>query len=52
MINYNAGVLRVTLGGTEVFNQAVTLPPFALIGWTAATGGLTDRHMITNVTFG
>jgi hypothetical protein len=52
VITYNAGIMRVTLGGTEVFNRAVPLPSNALIGWTAGTGGLTNRHMITNVTFG
>ena len=52
VITYTAGVLRVTLAGTEVLNQAVTLPPFALVGWTASTGAITDRHMISNVTFG
>jgi hypothetical protein len=52
VISYSGGVLHVTLDGTVVFNQTVTLPSSALVGWTAGTGGSTDRHLVTNAVFG
>ena len=48
------GILTVTLNGTQVLSQTITLPTNALIGFTAASGGLTDQHTITNtnITYG
>ena len=51
VISYAGGVLTVTYAGTVVLSTPVTLPSNAYIGWTAGTGGNTDRHMVTNVTF-
>jgi hypothetical protein len=52
VLQYAGGVLSVTYAGAVVLSTPVTLPPNAYIGWTAGTGGSTDRHMVSNVTFG
>jgi len=52
IITYAGGVLQVSVAGVVVLNRSVVLPPNAFVGWTAGTGGLSNRHMITNVTFG
>ncbi len=43
------GTLTVTIDGTLVLTNAVTLGPNVLIGFTGGTGGLTDNHQVTNV---
>ena len=45
-----AGRMTVTADGVTVLDQAVTLPPNVLPAFTAATGGATDQHTISNVT--
>ncbi len=51
LIRYSSGTLQVSIDGTLYVSQAVTIPPLAFVGWTAGTGGLTDRHLVKNVTF-
>jgi hypothetical protein len=46
-ITVTGGRLSAVVGGTRL-DSTITLPASALVGFTAATGGLTDRHMITN----
>ncbi len=43
------GHVKVSIDGAPVLDQAVAVPNQALLAFTAGTGGLTDRHMITNV---
>jgi len=43
-----AGVLTVTINGTQVLSKTVTLPANAYIGFTAGSGYYTDNHIITN----
>ena len=45
-----AGMLVVTVDGTQVLDTAVTLPLNALVGFTGATGALTDIHTVRAVT--
>jgi hypothetical protein len=46
----SAGHLTVAIDGAPpVLDSTLALPSSALVGFTAATGGLTDRHMVTNV---
>lgn len=45
-----AGVVTVTVDGAPVISRAVALPERVLIGFSAATGGLTNRHTVANVT--
>jgi hypothetical protein len=51
VVGYLGGVVIVTMDGTTVFTQSVPVPASALIGWTGGTGGQTDRHMVSNVSF-
>ncbi len=44
-----AGVLRVLVDGQTVLTRAVDLPPQALVGFSGATGGLTDVHRVCDV---
>ena len=41
--------LTVAIDGTNVLAVPVALPPSALVGFTGATGGATDRHQVSNV---
>ncbi len=41
--------LVVTMDGTQVLNYATTLPPYVLVGFTAATGGFNNIHQVQNV---
>lgn len=43
----SAGVLVVTMDGTQILSQAVALPPNVLVGFTGANGGSDDNHVIT-----
>ncbi|WP_051969321.1 choice-of-anchor D domain-containing protein [Kitasatospora azatica] len=44
------GHLQVSVDGTPVIDTAVQLPSPALVGFTAATGGLNDAHTVSGVT--
>lgn len=44
----SGGKVQVTLDGTVLFNQAMTLPPNAYVGFTGATGSGTDSHIVTS----
>jgi hypothetical protein len=46
----SAGTLTVSVDGTQVLTQAVTLPASAYLGFTGATGGLNNRHAISHLT--
>jgi hypothetical protein len=48
-ITVGANNLIVKLDGTQVFNTAVTVPANAYVGFSAATGGYTDVHAVSNV---
>src|SRR5207245_2110197 len=43
------GKLSVFVDGFAVFNLAVQLPPTVYLGFTGATGGITDVHSVSNV---
>jgi hypothetical protein len=42
------GVITVKVGGVTKLTSTLALPATAYVGFTASTGGLTDRHMVTN----
>ena len=46
------GTITVSIEGTQVLSQAVTLPSQALLGFSGGSGGLTDNHQVSNVTIG
>ena len=48
-IQVAAGVLTVKVGGVTKLTSTLALPATAYVGFTASTGGLTDRHMVTAV---
>jgi hypothetical protein len=48
--HYTAGHLTVALDGTPALDVPVTLPSTVLLGFSAATGGITDNHTISNIT--
>ena len=43
------GVITVKVGGVTKLTSTLALPATAYVGFTASTGGLTDRHMVSNV---
>ena len=43
------GAITVTVNGTDVIVQPVSLPPRVLVGFTGGNGGLADRHAVANV---
>lgn len=45
----DVGRIRVILDGRTVLDAAAPVPAVARLGFTAATGGLDDRHSILNV---
>jgi hypothetical protein len=47
---FTAGRVRVSVDGSQVIDAPATPPAQALIGFTAGTGGLTDRHVVRDVT--
>ncbi|MFB7452767.1 choice-of-anchor D domain-containing protein [Streptomyces sp. NPDC056194] len=47
-----AGRLVVLVDGTQVIDVALTLPKNVLVGFSGATGGLTDSHAVTGVRVG
>jgi hypothetical protein len=44
-----AGHLVVKVDGTQVLDTAATLPTNALVGFSGATGGVTDVHAVSNI---
>jgi hypothetical protein len=51
VLRYSGGVLQVSIDGVVYLTQTVSVAPLSYVGWTAATGGLTNRHRVTNVSF-
>jgi hypothetical protein len=49
VVDVDAGVMRVSLDGTQYLSQAVTLAPRVLLGFTGATGWVLDNHQVSNV---
>ncbi len=47
-VTYTGGVLTLILDGTTVLSNAITLPSSVLLGFTGATGGLTNDHIISS----
>jgi hypothetical protein len=45
----SGGTLTATVDGVTTISQQVTLGDRVLLGFTAATGGLTNRHAISNL---
>src|SRR5262249_31689464 len=48
-VTLQSGLITVFLDGTQVLQTAVTYGPQVLVGFTAATGFVTDRHAISNL---
>ena len=44
-----AGSLSIAIDGTTVLTQPVTLPASAFLGFSAGTGGATNRHAISHL---
>jgi hypothetical protein len=50
VVSVDAGLVDVSVDGVAVLSDvAVALPDDVLVGFTAATGGLADRHAVSNV---
>ncbi len=49
-IDTSEGGVAVSLDGTKIGNIAVALPASAYVGFSGATGGLTDRHAVSGFT--
>ena len=45
------GRIKVAVDGTPTLDQPVAVTPYALVGFSAGTGGHTDRHTASNVSF-
>ncbi len=43
------GKITISVNGVQLVNQALTLPASAYLGFSAGTGGLNDRHEISNL---
>ena len=43
------GTLTVSIDGAQVLSTTVTVGPQVLLGFTGATGGLTDTHAVSGV---
>ncbi len=43
------GNLVVSIDGTQVLNTQVSIPRYALIGFSGGTGGMTDIHAASNI---
>jgi hypothetical protein len=48
-ITTTGGTIIVAIDGTQVLSQAATLPASAYLGFSAGTGGLTNRHAISHL---
>ena len=47
----SAGVMTIAINGIQVVQQAVSLPPQVMVGFSGSTGPyLIDRHAVANVT--
>jgi hypothetical protein len=46
----SAGTLTISIDGTQVLSQAVTVPTSAYLGFSGGTGGATNRHAIAHLT--
>jgi hypothetical protein len=49
VVTVNAGQISVSINGAPVVSASVSLPPNVLVGFTGATGGLTDVHAVDNI---
>lgn len=49
VVDVDAGVMSVSIDGTQYLSQAVSLPPNVLLGFTGATGWVLDNHQVSNV---
>jgi hypothetical protein len=49
-VSYAGGKLSVSLDGSPLLSQTLTLPPSALIGFSGGNGLLNDNHAVANVT--
>ncbi len=47
-----SGTMTVSIDGTQVLSQAVTLPSSAYLGFSGGTGGSTDRHAVSHLVVG
>ena len=47
-----SGRLQVKVAGVQVLDTAVSLPANVLVGFSAGTGGVTDRHLVSAVKVG
>jgi Bacterial lectin len=45
-VSLQAGTLTVSIDGSTVLTQAVTVPSSAYVAFTGSTGKLTDRHLV------
>ncbi len=50
VVTTTATGLTVTMDGSPILDHAGALPPYVLVGFTAATGGFSDVHQIQNIT--
>ena len=48
IINYNSGVITVSVNGTQYLSTNYTVSFVGYMGFTASTGGSNDRHSIKN----
>ncbi|HEX7842741.1 MAG TPA: choice-of-anchor D domain-containing protein [Kofleriaceae bacterium] len=48
-VTVRGGTVTVFVDGLQVLSRAVAVPSRVLVGFTAATGGLTDRHAVSNL---
>lgn len=49
-VSVTGGRVSVLLDGVRVLDAAAALPAEVRLGFTASTGGLTDRHLVSGVT--
>ncbi len=49
-VTLESGTLTVTMDGLTLFSTTVTVGPEVLLGFSGATGGLTDTHAVSDVT--
>lgn len=47
-VSLNAGKLTVSIDGSAVLTQAVTVPSSAFAAFTGSTGSFTDQHLVQN----
>jgi Abnormal spindle-like microcephaly-assoc'd, ASPM-SPD-2-Hydin/PQQ-like domain len=48
IVGSSGGTVTVSIDGTQVISKAVALPSNVLLAFTGATGGATDRHVVSN----